>query len=269
LLSAASIAPALGRTAATPVLATNDTGAQSVAPTVVEVEPSVNVVEAVAEREAAHNAILGLEPDAWVAIFTGTLMLSTILMWRDTRRSANAALKAANVAEMTLVATQRPYLSVGGEHRLTQDDSGAVTGIEFWFVIKNKGNTPALRTLPGGGLQVIPHADPRGLDFDRLCDEGTPLGEPAIVPTGSEVDTATIALDVRRATEVLENRADLWVGGWIEYDDVIPDTPRHGLEWCTKVYIDGVLLPGKERVRYQVWGDHNRHYDCPPEKARR
>jgi hypothetical protein len=72
-------------------------------------------------------------PDAWVAIFTLTLTLSTIFLWWETRGLAREARDSAK----TLIDMERPYLTGGG-------DFENKTGMElFRLDAENHGKTPA------------------------------------------------------------------------------------------------------------------------------
>lgn len=111
---------------------------------VVQVEPGAQEVEAVANQEAAKRRVLGLEPDAWVALFTAVLSASTIFLWWDTRKSANAALRAAVVAERALTEAERPYLVASIP---TSGVKHEKMGYSFGFgagTFTNHGRTPAI-----------------------------------------------------------------------------------------------------------------------------
>lgn len=93
--------------------------------------------------------------DLWLAIFTGVtaavglIQIGFLLSADDTaRRSADAATLAAQVARDTLVATQRPWLSV--EVALTGAglvyDGNGDGHIDVAFSVKNTGPSPALNT---------------------------------------------------------------------------------------------------------------------------
>ncbi|WP_144052801.1 hypothetical protein [Acidocella sp. MX-AZ02] len=69
---------------------TNSASASQSMPAI-QIQPSPQEVEAVAEQEAAKRRIFGLEPDAWVAIFTLVLSLSTIFLWWETRKLSKLA----------------------------------------------------------------------------------------------------------------------------------------------------------------------------------
>src|SRR5208337_3991100 len=77
----------------------------------------------------------------WAAIFSGLLFFSTTGLWVVTRTAANAAKKAADVAEQALTVLERPYIFIDAitiapitQYRLGQPS----------YVLKNYGKTPAV-----------------------------------------------------------------------------------------------------------------------------
>ncbi len=132
--------------------ASDATDRQARTPTIIQVEPSPQEVAAAGREEAAHAEIFGLQPDAWVALFTFVLGVSTILLWLETRRlakdgerssgaavkAANAAEKAANVAETALKAANRPIVAI---QNLTLVSHAIGTPEQPWisFYIHNTG----------------------------------------------------------------------------------------------------------------------------------
>jgi hypothetical protein len=89
--------------------------------------------------------------DALMVVFTFFLVIVSALQMRildrtdrATKQSADAATKAANVAEDTLIATQRPWvsveLSVAGPLTFTDEEAR----VEIGFLLKNTGNSPAI-----------------------------------------------------------------------------------------------------------------------------
>jgi len=71
--------------------ASDATQGQARAPAVIQIEPSAKAIEAEAERQSAQRRIFWLEPDAWVALFTLVLGISTIGLWLETKRLAGLA----------------------------------------------------------------------------------------------------------------------------------------------------------------------------------
>jgi len=79
-----------------------------------------------------------------IAAFTGVLSISTIFLWLSTRDAALAGAKAAEIAEDTLIASNRPWISIlppAPKSGLTWDQRGA--RVDIGFAIKNVGKSPA------------------------------------------------------------------------------------------------------------------------------
>jgi hypothetical protein len=87
------------------------------------------------------------EPDAWVAIFTFTLTLSTIGLWLVTARIA----REANDSAKTLISMERPYVTGGGDF---ENEWGKEL---FRLDVENHGKTAAFMT--GYDLQFAKLAD--------------------------------------------------------------------------------------------------------------
>jgi hypothetical protein len=78
------------------------------------------------------------EPDTWVAIFTLTLTVSTVLLWKSTASLAKEAKDSAD--RLTII--ESPYVSGGGD--FVKKDTG---GVElFRLDVENHGKTPAFMT---------------------------------------------------------------------------------------------------------------------------
>jgi hypothetical protein len=59
---------------------------------------------------------------------------------------------------------------------------------------------------------------------------------------------------------VANGQAQLFLFGWVEYDDIFPDTMRHRLEYCYEVRIQ---VGGQWLTNFDTYGPHNHHYDIP------
>jgi len=121
---------------------------RSPAPTVIEIQPSAQEVEAVAEQEATRR-LLGLEPDAWVAIFTGALTVATGLLWLATERTIG---QAREHSEREL----RAYVSV-----FSTEANGGFDGNPSLFFCQidtvNVGRTPAKNVVIRMSMDILPY----------------------------------------------------------------------------------------------------------------
>ncbi len=116
-----------------------------------------------------HNGLVNAIGTLIVAIFTGVLFLATVALFYSSEKVADAAKQSANVAEKTLVATQRPWVSVEMKiiSPLTYDAEGNAQ-ITIGFMLKNIGNSPAVE------LDLIAELHPIFGDAvakkQKLCD---------------------------------------------------------------------------------------------------
>lgn len=101
------------------------------------------------------------KPDAYVALFTAFLVISTVALWWSTRRLWKAG-------EEQFAAAHRPWVGVVGLPEIVNNlhfdgIAGAVTA-EVRLTIKNTGQSPAFNTVMIDGCLLIghPRRDPRG-----------------------------------------------------------------------------------------------------------
>jgi hypothetical protein len=130
----------------------------------------------------------------WLMAFTGLLALATIALavatvglWNyaaeqardmkasiiEARRSATAANLAADIAQRTLIASQRAWISMKAPRissPLVFDQNGASTAVAF--EIGNVGQIPATNVMPHAWLGVLKSSGPSPVEEQqRRCDE--------------------------------------------------------------------------------------------------
>ena len=87
---------------------------------------------------------------------------------------------------------------------------------------------------------------------------------PVTIGPRSDITTETQWFSIEQIAAIKNGTAELFLAGWIEYNDVFEGTPKHGVEWCFTVAIEGALQPGGCQARFDAFGEHNRYYECPP-----
>jgi hypothetical protein len=214
--------------------------------------------------------------------FTGILACSTVALWRSTKHlaegaeaqgkditiTAAAAKKSADVAERALYATQRAYVAVTPRFSIELNEPGGpVMAVGFWMSMENHGNTPTAHMVNKTSAAFLRKADGVQYTYERAVGQ-----DAAEIPTTLGIRTATTTdkqvFSRGHIEKVMEGSAELFLSGWVEYNDVFDGTPRHGVEWCFKVAIEGRLAPDQCQARFDSQPEHNRLYDCPPETAR-
>jgi hypothetical protein len=205
---------------------------------------------------------------------TYRLVISTNNLWEAGERqitvakiSAEAANLAANVAKSALIDTERAFIFCAKQTLSMPDepytpDSRCIIQIEW----SNKG-----KTWTKHGLQYVSWRGPEApidltYDFPNLGDNPTP-GRIFIGPGGTAFG-GPILIPPFNIIEALERRRHLYVWGWIEYDDIFSNTPRHRTEFCFEVIpiLRPSELPDGQRsvvATFQYFQSHNgAHDDC-------
>jgi hypothetical protein len=246
------------------------------------------------KKEGWQNKFFDHLPDWFVALFTGLLVYvthrlvkmtdrlreSTERLWEAGERqigvaqeAAEAAKASTKIANDSLTKLQRAFVGFKNFHRgeaYVRDPSGTAHDLDKQFVpisieLENSGATPTrqLRTqvnfdkFPSTGLP----ADFRYLDAEIGRDPVTFVIGPKTTAKLSE-----FGISFRTLEEIRSGVAQGYVWGWVEYDDVFDDTPRHRTEFCFR--IAKVTPPiSKPNMEWDAHGHHNgMDDDCLPER---
>jgi len=244
---ALSAVVASGKSSAAKAPKESDRGSNAVAATSAAANEGLRKGQPVSVTLVAPQAetFLGLAADAWVAIFTAALTISTVLMWLETRRVAKggeAALRhseisanAARVATEMAVASQRavvacePYWTMPVLHPQN-------FGVK-WVNVGNSA-TRGLRNhidfrLLGGELPEdfsFPDDAPAIATGTVLAPKSSVMG-PHVPPTGS-ISWAEIS-------EIKSGIKNFYFFGWAKYYDGVPGTPERVTKFCYKLRVTG------------------------------
>jgi hypothetical protein len=205
--------------------------------------------------------------DSVMALATVLLCWFAARQLGSLRTAADAARKAADVAEATLLATQRAYVLARPHSAFNMGSTGTIDAVTFWFSLENEGNSPALGVVDCISIAFHVKGDGTAFDYAQSFTRAEQAAA-GIIGVHSASESSRVALSVGHMLEVIEGRADVYLSGWLEHQEIIGNTPRRGVEWCFKVHIEGILVPGQGDVRFSFHGDHNRYYDCPPETSK-
>lgn len=137
-----------------------------------------------------------------------------------------------------------------------------MVAMRFWVVWENAGNTPVERMFNQINGSIRPKDEEFVFDFETVAPQPIALGP------GAEMNSGFVEFPAALIIQAHQGQNDLFLWGWAEYNDFLEGTPRHGLEFCFKVRIEGNLKPGECAVHFDLYGEHNGHYDAPPQIAR-
>lgn len=200
-----------------------------------------------------------------------------ILLWRETKKSADAALKNAASAEAnadsarkTLDAmveanrinreaircVQRAYVTfpiVGiDSERITDCGSGKITGWRFYMPVENSGNTPARELRIHTNWHWHPGEIPEEFGFqDYGPDEqiGFPL------PGGAKIFSACMEIGRDIIERLAAGQINLYFYGWAAYRDTFEKTEIHRTIFCYEVRL--LQVDEKVRMELKFHGNHN------------
>lgn len=222
------------------------------------------------------DAVLLFLSDLAVVVYA----VVAILLWRETKKSADAAIKNAASAEANadsarktldalveanrinreaLVYLQRAYVTfpVTGLdfERIIDLQSGGITGWRFYIPVENTGNTPARE------LRIHVNWHWRGDELPRefgYSDFGP--DEEIRFPLAAKERIFSAPLEIPRDTieKLGAGQINSYFYGWATYKDVFENTQIHRTTFCHKAK----LLQVGENVRIDLrfHGDHN-HQD--------
>lgn len=198
----------------------------------------------------------------WQARRLRQAVIATNDVAEQTRVAAEAAVKAANIAEKDLTITQRAFVFVKevsvdisrGPRRVGAFGPAAPGPIRAWHVSpvwENSGTTPAQKMIMNFAAKDFDGAMPETFVFE---ESATPtrgfLGPKAIMHGRRE------SFRVELFNALTEGKRHLYVWGWADYNDVFESTPRHRTEFCFEVLISPDQGDGENYVSFQL---HNRH----------
>lgn len=198
----------------------------------------------------------------WLSIFgTGFLFLALILNWlavKCAQVSAEQARAAVKVAERSSQIGMRAYISLKNvECQWTADKkTEKILSWDFIPVWNNSGQTPTV-----SAVSMINFAFVDGdVDVPALleyADQGVPgrsFNPPAAIMHGD-----SIKIEIEQAIRMRAGASRAFVWGWIDYNDVFPDTERHRTEFCFEIKVTGNPIYKNGGFAYPRHGKFNGH----------
>jgi hypothetical protein len=180
---------------------------------------------------------------------------------RDTRTLIAATQSNANAAMAQVEAMRQLHEAARAQERTLRDQSAAAIAVQRAFVfvrgLQTVGMPTAIQitaTWENGGLTPTQHASmwmnwktfpggiPDDFDFPDLDVQGNPVAsvEAIIFSLGPKASweswSAQVPFSIIEA--VVNGHVRLFLWGWVDYNDIFPDTPRHRTEMCAEFIVD-------------------------------
>jgi hypothetical protein len=198
-----------------------------------------------------------------LVVATAVLWVLSFLQARDLRaavvavqESSAAARKGVELMQRALVVTQRATV-IAGEPKAVwlRDAGGRLVGCRLLVTWHNVGNTPTRDMVAA----VAGQASEKPPSQASALPDANVRRQPAIVGPNAVVNSAYVNLPIGLVGDILHHRAYYLFAGWAEYNDVFDGTPRHRVEFCYWLELDGDLEAQRLEARFHVHGRHNRH----------
>jgi hypothetical protein len=172
-----------------------------------------------------------------LTLFNGLLFVSTVALWKVTRKSADAAEASARIAKDALIATERAFVFLdelipefairprgGNQHEFTR-----LVYKPRW---RNSGSTPTKNMTLATNWARLDVGSEMGIgsyDGPNAHSQRMFLGPQAI--EWSEA----IKIRLPEATLALQGNGFIVVWGRVDYGDIFPGTRPHFTEWCYRI----------------------------------
>ncbi len=179
---------------------------------------------------------------AAVAIFQFFVLRYTL---RETQRVANAAIKGAEVAENAMIHGQRAYVFV---KRFYRQINAALNIADICVVLENTGETPVKHMMCGFDYISFTGDIPPDFEFpDTLTPEYGIIGRKATLDI-------RVLMPFTVFKDTFEKKHRTYIYGWIDHNDVFPNTPRHRTEFCHEIIFPKT---GSRTFNFNIYGKYN------------
>jgi hypothetical protein len=173
-------------------------------------------------RRTFHDA------DAYVALFTAVLAVSTIMLWFSTRDAARGGERAANIAESALTKLERAFVFVKEINLLTdRPPDGLVHQYRVSAILENSGRTPAVRMVYNFNCG---HVSEHNIPTFYFKDQGVPAS--GVLGPQATLQTFDRRFSQANLTQIMGGIDRWFIWGWVDYNDIFDGTPRHRTEFC-------------------------------------
>jgi hypothetical protein len=203
--------------------------------------------------------------EAITALFTLVVGLSTIALWHSTRALWQVTNATLDHSERTAVRELRAYVSV---KEILMDDfrhpdvlstyagvgivKGQIHNYRISAIVANGGETPTRKALINVNCDLRNDTLPDDFDFpDGKLTEAAAIG-----PHGTFCSPGFF-VSIADVKKIIAKEKKLYVWGWIDYNDVFDDTPRHRTEFCFDISPDEVPDGGNISMRFPTYGRFN------------
>ena len=189
--------------------------------------------------QAVENSVALAASQFWLGIFGFGGVLAALLLstWAamGASRAARAARDQARMSRESLVSSERAFVFVQNFHAEPVHDPGEDNTILGWNIFvewKNSGKTTTKNCVQRGNYKEFNR--PLSADFDFPNLEVSEYQWTLIGPNAS-IQSGKYFIPIDKVLKIRAGELHAYVWGWIEYNDVFQNTPRHRTEYGYKI----------------------------------
>jgi hypothetical protein len=217
------------------------------------------------DRKLADYTAYLFYATGFLGLSTAGLAIVAYCQMREARGSIDAAKRAADTAERALTVVERAFCSISNISNYTISIRGELSFFSVRLHVANSGRTAAINYAAFTNVVAIGMIP----DDFRFPDARNQTEGFSVVSPRSETYLPAI-IPIQDAIAAYERRKRILVYGWIEYDDVFENSPRHRIEFCLELEftIDPRTFPqfetGQPRIpvfNIKPYGGYNNYDD--------
>jgi hypothetical protein len=172
------------------------------------------------------------------------------------KKAAQAAVEQVDITRSGTATTERAYVFCEHIEAVGTGEYGTeeVTKWSFTCIWRNSGKTPTQYAVANVNSRYDPHAGELPFDF-KYPD----YGNKERISIGPNAIMHTMAFDVtsKDLRSIQNNKAKMFIWGWIEYNDIFDGTGRHRSEFCFELVVVGNPIYKAGGFRYRRHGPFN------------
>lgn len=220
--------------------------------------------EAEKKRDEEHKQQLSIQ--IVVAATTAITALAAIVYATIAAYQLNEIRQSNNINREALVSVQRAFVNIGKnmqDNPIIVPGHAGIQGWEFRPRVANSGVTPTRNAESHANFVLWLGPLPENFPFPDL---GQLAETPFVLGPKEDTTGPLLTLSSAQVRQVRERKALLYFYGWISYQDIFPETPRHVSMFCIQLTeIRGELKPN---TSYQfLWALCPRH-NCADDECR-
>jgi hypothetical protein len=194
--------------------------------------------------QAVENSVALAASQFWLGIFGFGGVLAALLLsaWAamGASRAARAARDQARMSRESLVSSERAFVFVQNFHaepvHEPNEDGNKLLGWNIFVEWKNSGKTATRNCVQRGYYKEFNRPISGDFDFPNL--EVSEYQWTLIGPNAS-LQSKKYFIAVDKVSRIRAGELHAYVWGWIEYNDVFQNTPRHRTEYGYKIIAAG------------------------------